>query len=224
MRFDASDFQQVTNVSRETRAAFESWHALLHETNKTTNLVGRSTMDDFWNRHALDGFQLLDHVPEDGKHWLDFGAGAGIPGIAIALAMQDRALSRCKLTMVESVSKKARFIDASIKATGAPATAINCRVEALNGTHTFDVITARAVAPLEKLLQYSFPLLKNGGICLFPKGQRYRQELTDANKYWTFDVDVRPSLTSDEGVILHISSVRPRKGNRHAEGFDRKSA
>lgn len=224
MQFNASDFQKVTNVSRETRAAFERWYTLLHDANQTTNLVGRSTMDDFWKRHALDGFQLIDHVPDDGKHWLDFGAGAGIPGIAIALAMQDRALAGCALTMVESVSKKARFIDASIDATGAPAKAINCRVEALNGIQTFDVITARAVASLEKLLKYSHPLLKSDGICLFPKGQRYRQELTDANKYWTFDVDVRPSLTSDEGVILHISSVRPRKGNRHAAGFDRKSA
>jgi len=224
MRFDAAAFQNVTNVSRETLAAFESWHALLAETNQTTNLVGRSTMDDFWKRHALDGFQLIDHVPDNGKAWLDFGAGAGIPGIAIALAMRDRALSDCALTLVESVSKKARFIDASIKATGAPARVINCRVEALNGTHRFDVVTARAVAALDKLLMYSFPLLKTGGVCLFPKGQRYRQELTDANKYWTFDVDVQPSLTSDEGVILHISSIRPRKGNRHAAGFERKSA
>jgi 16S rRNA (guanine527-N7)-methyltransferase len=224
MSFGVSEFHDATNVSRETLASFRNWHALLQEANQTTNLVGRSTMDDFWKRHALDGFQLIDHAPDNGNHWLDFGAGAGIPGIAIALAMRDRALSDCELTMVESVSKKARFIDASIKMTAAPAKAINCRVEALNGVQSFDVITARAVAALDKLLMYSFPLLKTGGICLFPKGQRYRQELTDANKYWTFDVDVRPSLTSDEGVILHLSSVRPRKGNRHAAGFDRKSA
>ena len=216
MNYGSEDFQAATHVSRETLAAFTIWHDLLEDANKTTNLVGRSTMEDFWRRHALDGVQLLDHAPQDGLRWLDFGAGAGIPGLALALAMKDRGLTRAELVMVESVGKKARFVQSIIDATTVPALMKNCRVEALDQAQLFDVITARAVASLDKLLQYSFPLLKTDGICLFPKGQRYRQELTDANKYWTFDVDVRPSLTSEDGVILHLSSVRPRKGNRHA--------
>ena len=216
MGFGPEEFRKATGVSRETLAAFTIWNDMLAEANTATNLVGRSTMDDFWKRHALDGFQLIDHAPQDGLCWLDLGAGAGIPGLALALAMKDRGLTASKLVMVESVGKKARFVQATIDATGAPARMENCRVEALDQTEKFDVITARAVAALDKLLWYAYPLLKTGGICLFPKGQRYRQELTDANKYWTFDADVRPSQTSEEGVILHISSLRPKKGNRHA--------
>ncbi len=216
MSFGPGDFQKATGVSRETLAAFTIWHDRLAEANRATNLVGRSTMDDFWKRHALDGFQLIDHAPQDGLRWLDLGAGAGIPGLALALAMKDRGLTACELVMVESVGKKARFVQASIEATGAPARIENCRVEALAREKKFDIITARAVASLDKLLGYACPLLKTGGICLFPKGQRYRQELTEANKYWTFDLDVRPSLTSEEGVILHFSAIRPKKGNRHA--------
>jgi len=216
LSYGPQEFQAATNVSRETLDAFVVWHDLLLEANKSTNLVGRSTMDDFWRRHALDGFQLINHAPQNGLRWLDFGAGAGIPGLAIALAMKDRGLTNSRLVMAESVGKKARFVQTTIAATAAPASMDNCRVEVMDRTHKFDVITARAVASLDKLLWYSFPLLKTDGICLFPKGERYRQELTDANKYWTFDVDVRPSLTSEEGVILHLASVRPRKGNRHA--------
>jgi 16S rRNA (guanine527-N7)-methyltransferase len=216
LSYGAAEFRSATNVSRETLENFVVWHDLLAEANKATNLVGRSTMDDFWRRHALDGFQLIDHAPRDGLRWLDFGAGAGIPGLALALAMKDRGLSGSELIMVESVGKKARFVQTTIAATGAPARMENCRVEAMDRSRKFDVITARAVASLDKLLWYGYPLLKSDGLCLFPKGQRYRQELTDANKYWTFDVDVRPSLTSGDGVILHLSSVRPRKGNRHA--------
>jgi len=216
MVYTAEDFRKDTGVSRETLEAFERWRVLLEDTNKATNLVGRSTMDDFWKRHALDGIQILDHAPEDGLRWLDFGAGAGIPGIAIALAMQDRGLSNSEIIMVESVGKKARFIRQSLDITGAPARIENCRVEAMDRSQKFDVITARAVAALDKLLWYTYPLLKSDGIGLFPKGQRYRQELTDANKYWTFKVDVRPSQTSEDGVILHLSDIRPRQGNRHA--------
>lgn len=216
MSFTAEDFRQATGVSRETLEAFDRWRQLLDETNRTTNLVGRSTMDDFWKRHALDGIQLIDHAPADGKRWLDFGAGAGIPGIALALAMKDRGLTASTLLMVESVGKKARFIERSLELTGAPARIENCRVEALDPDYKFDVITARAVAALDKLLWYTFPLLKSDGICLFPKGQRYRQELTDASKYWTFEEEVLPSLTSEDGVILRLSGIRPKKGNRHA--------
>ncbi|WP_421784527.1 16S rRNA (guanine(527)-N(7))-methyltransferase RsmG [Hyphobacterium sp.] len=216
MAFGPEDFQKATGVSRETLAAFQRWHDLLAEANRSTNLVGRSTMDDFWSRHALDGFQLIDHAPPGPQRWLDIGAGAGIPGVALALAIADRQLDDSALTMVESVGKKARFIQASLDATGAKARVENCRVEAIDRTERFDIVTARAVAALDKLLGYAYPLLKTGGIALFPKGQSYRQELTDARKYWTFDTEVLPSQTSADGVILRLSAIRPKKGNRHA--------
>jgi 16S rRNA (guanine527-N7)-methyltransferase len=214
--FGSREFQAATGVSRETLAAFERWHDLLADANQTTNLVGRSTMEDFWNRHALDGFQLIEHAPSGPQSWLDIGAGAGIPGIALALAMADRHHEGSRLTMVESVGKKARFIESSLAATGATARVENCRVEAIDRSEKYDIVTARAVAALDKLICYAYPLLKTGGIALFPKGQRYRQELTDAHKYWSFDVEVLPSQTSTDGVILRLSAIRPKKGNRHA--------
>lgn len=212
MTFGTAEFQSATGVSRETLKAFERWHELLIEANKHTNLVGRSTLADFWNRHAFDGFQLLELAPGNGKTWLDFGAGAGIPGLAIALGFRDRGWDQSRLEMVESIGKKARFISACISALALPAVVHNLRVEALGRARRFDVITARAVAALPKLLDYAHPLLKSGGVCLFPKGERYRQELTDARKYWSFEEEIHQSRTSDSGVILQLRQVKPLKG------------
>ncbi|WP_421789579.1 16S rRNA (guanine(527)-N(7))-methyltransferase RsmG [Hyphobacterium sp.] len=208
----AQEFQKATGVSRETLSAFEDWYARLSAANAHTNLVGRSTLGEFWSRHALDGFQLIDLAPGDGKNWLDFGAGAGIPGLAIALGMRDRQWAGAHVTFVESIGKKARFISECVDALALKAEVHNARVEALPQINKFEVITARAVAALPKLLTYAYPLLKSAGICLFPKGERYRQELTDARKYWTFEEEIHPSRTSDAGVILRLRNIKPRKG------------
>jgi len=202
----AEEFAKITSVSRETLEGFETWHRLLEETNAHTNLVGRSTLADFWERHALDSYQLWDHIPHGSRRFADLGAGAGFPGIALALGLKDKSLDG-QVLMIDSVGKKVAFLKKVIAETGVPAEARSIRVEALDPDTVVDVVTARAFAPLHKLLGYAHPLLKKGAVGLFFKGRRFEEELTGARKNWTFEVEVIPSRTSD-GVILRIEEVK----------------
>ena len=180
--FDAAAFQARTGVSRETLDRFIVWHRLLEEWSRHTNLVGRATLDDFWYRHALDSWQLLDLAPDGASHWVDIGAGAGFPGLAIAFGLEDRQVTGRKVTLVESVGKKAAFLRAVLLQTGVTAEVISDRVEALSAPPSCDVVTARAVASLDKLLGYMAPFVDNGAIALIPKGARHVEELTQARK------------------------------------------
>lgn len=199
------EFAAQTGVSRETLAAFERWRALLVETGAHTNLVGRGTLDHFWERHALDSYQLMPHVSDTVRRIADLGAGAGFPGIALALGLRERG-QPARVVMVDSVGKKAAFLRKVIAELDLDAEARSIRVETLDPAEGFDLVIARAFAPLNKLLGYAAPLLKNGAQGLFFKGRHYRDELTEARKHWTFDPHVIPSQTSD-GVILLINEV-----------------
>ena len=149
--FDAAAFQAETGVSRETIARFERWRDMLAETNAHTNLVGRSTLDDFWFRHALDSWQVYQQAPQAAR-WADLGAGAGFPGLAIAYGLMQAGTPGGHVTLVESVQKKAQFLKAVAAATGAPVTVLPIRVEALDEVPVVDVVTARAMAPLETMM------------------------------------------------------------------------
>ena len=200
------EFESTANVSRETGAAFDIWRKHLLKWSTHTNLVGRATLDDFWHRHAWDSYQLVDHLPEGTRKIIDLGSGAGFPGIALALSFRERGLDG-HVSMVDSVKKKVDFLNEVIDLTGAPADAKPVRAESMDPSTQVDLVTARAFAPLNKLLGYAEPLLKNGAQGLFLKGRRYEEELTQARKHWTFEVEVIPSHTSD-GVILNMSEVQ----------------
>lgn len=200
------EFAAATGVSRETLDAFDRWREMLVETNAHTNLVGRSTLDQFWERHALDSYQLMEHVPAEARLIADLGAGAGFPGIALALGLRERGQT-ARVVMVDSVGKKAAFLARVIAELGLDAEARAVRVESLDATEGFDLVTARAFAPLHKLLDFAHPLLKSGAEGLFFKGRSYPDELTRARKSWTFKSQVIPSRTSD-GVILRINEVQ----------------
>lgn len=200
------EFQAATGVSRETALAFDRWREILVETNAHTNLVARSTLEDFWERHALDSLQLLDLIPAGTRSIADLGAGAGFPGLALALAFRDRGIDT-RVVMIDSVGKKIAFLDRVIAELEVAAETRSIRVEDMDPAEGFDLVTARAFAPLNKLLGFAAPLLKNGVPGLFFKGRHYRDELTEARKHWTFEHEVIPSQTGD-GVILRISEVQ----------------
>lgn len=199
------EFQSRTGVSRETLDGFDRWRQILVETSTHTNLVARSSLDHFWERHALDSFQLMPLVSRETRLVADLGAGAGFPGIALALGFRDRGQA-ARVVMVDSVGKKVAFLRKVIDDLGLDAEARSVRVETLDPAEGFDLVTARAFAPLNKLLGYAAPLLKNGAEGLFFKGRQYQDELTEARKSWTVDPEVIPSQTSD-GVILRIKEV-----------------
>jgi 16S rRNA (guanine527-N7)-methyltransferase len=204
--YGASEFQRDTGVSRETLTRFELWRTRLEETNAHTNLVGRSTLDDFWFRHALDSWQVFT-AGGSASRWADLGTGAGFPGLAIAFGLMEHAPDSGSVTLVESIAKKARFLTDIAEATQAPVKVLPVRVEHISEPPVVDVVTARAMAPLTKLLGYVHPFVDKGALAILPKGRSYKDELTAARKSWTFDVEVLPSLTSDEAVLLKIRDL-----------------
>jgi 16S rRNA (guanine527-N7)-methyltransferase len=146
-------------------------------------------------------------LPPGARTWLDFGSGAGFPGLVIACALVEVPGARVEL--VESTQKKAKFLSEVIDALSLPAIVHALRIEDFTRGNTarFDVVTARAVAPLERLLGYAFPLLKTGAFGLFPKGQDVAAELTQASKSWNIEADLVPSKTDPQARIVRVRRV-----------------
>lgn len=191
------------SVSRETWARLDSFVALVLARQETMNLIAPSTIPKIWTRHVADSLQLLPLAP-DARRWIDFGSGAGFPGLVIACALA--GIDGAELHLVESTQKKAAFLDECVEALGLPAIVHAQRIEEFAGSNRlrFEVVTARAVAPLEKLLRYANPLLKTGAVGLFPKGQDVGAELTAASKSWKIDADLIPSKTDPNGRIVLV--------------------
>lgn len=186
-------------VSRETYARLEQYVDLLDEWRKKMNLIGPREMDRIWARHVYDSAQLIAHVSQD-QTVIDIGSGAGFPGLVLACSAAD---GTGHVTMIESVGKKCAFLSTVISAMYLPGSAQNVRVEAVDAGRV-DFITARAMAPLPKLLSYSAPWIGKGATGLFFKGGHWREELTQAQEYWNLAYEAIPSRTSDDGVILKI--------------------
>lgn len=199
--FGPDDILASGDVSRETIERLEVVIACLHEWREKINLIGPAEAGRIWRRHVLDCVQLLPYV-DLSKTVLDLGSGAGFPGLVMAAAAVE---SGGTVIMVESVGKKCAFLREAIARADLPAKVLNQRVET---TQVDDVstVTARAFAPLPKLLDYASPWLENGAIGVFPKGRRWEEELTEAADCWTFAHEVIPSRTGD-GVILKIQEI-----------------
>ena len=195
----------LTPVSRETQARLEQLVALLIEWQGRMNLIAASTLPQVWTRHVADSLQLLDLA--EGRIWVDLGSGAGFPGLVLACALA--GTPGTVVHLVESTGKKAAFLRAVIEATGAPAIVHNQRIEEFlaRGDVRPDVVTARALAPLDRLLALAEPLLKTGAKALFPKGQDVEAELTHASKYWTIQASLLPSKTSRDSRILLVTGA-----------------
>lgn len=196
---DAESFRLAAGASDQQMADLETFRALLAEWNEVMNLVGPSALAEFWPRHAWDSAQLLKMHPE-ALTWADLGAGAGFPGLVLAILLKGREGAHVHL--VESMAKRCRFLSEVVKKLGLPATVHNDRAEALK--LKVDAVTARALAPMARLLGYAQPFLKQGAKGVFLKGQDVEAELTEATKYWKFNADLAPSLSSSAGRIVEI--------------------
>jgi 16S rRNA (guanine527-N7)-methyltransferase len=201
----------LTPVSRETSDRLDRFVALLLATQSHTNLIGRATIGGVWTRHIADSLQLLDLAPE-AKVWLDIGAGAGFPGIVIACVLADS--SGAAVHLVESQGKKAVFLRQVVADLALPAVVHHQRIEDWSEAVRPDVVTARAVAPLSKLLGYVVPFVKSGAKALLPKGQDVEAELTEAAKYWIMDTELAPSRTNPASRILIVRALRRRGAKR----------
>jgi 16S rRNA (guanine527-N7)-methyltransferase len=203
--FGPDDFQRETAVSRETLVRLETYAALLRRWTRAINLVSEASLRDLWRRHMLDSAQLMPLLPAppDARRRviLDLGSGAGFPGLVLAL------LGAGEVHLVESDRRKAVFLREAARQTGSDARVHDRRIEDLPPLAA-DVVTARACAPLSKLLEYArdIPGATPGTrpCCLFLKGKRADQELTEARKHWTMRVESFPSRSDPGGTILRI--------------------
>ena len=200
---DRAAFQSRLRCSDETMAELDRFLVLLTEANAVMNLVGPDSLPDFWKRHALDSAQLLDHQPE-ALTWADLGAGAGFPGVVLAILLKARAGGH--VWLIDSLGKRCRFLDQVVEELELPATVINGRAE--DQAVKCEVVTARAVAPLEKLLAYAQPYFQRGAQGLFLKGEKAESELIAARQVWHFEAELSPSLSDARGRIVSIRSLR----------------
>jgi 16S rRNA (guanine527-N7)-methyltransferase len=204
---DAQGFAEIIPVSRETLARLEAFAVLLTRWSARINLVGRDTIADLWRRHILDSAQLRPFVPDAASTLIDLGSGAGLPGLVLAI------LGVPGVELVEADSRKCAFLREAVRITGVNVTLCPCRIEAV-APHPVDVVTARACAPLDRLLGLAERFLAPASICLFPKGERVEEELTLARKGWTMRASLLPSVSDPRGVVLRLQQVarEPRHG------------
>jgi 16S rRNA (guanine527-N7)-methyltransferase len=197
------EFQTATGAWPEQMADLSIFRDRLTEANEVMNLVGPDSLPDFWNRHAFDSAQLLDLAPE-ARTWADLGAGAGFPGVILAILLKGRPEAR--VWLVDSLQKRCRFLQTIVDELDLPATVVWGRAE--EQAITVDVVTARAVAPLEKLLGYAQPYMARGAQGLFLKGEKAEAELQEARKVWQMTADLSVSRSDPRGRILTVRTLR----------------
>lgn len=197
------EFQALTGASPACMADMGVFLARLTEANAVMNLVGPDTLPDFWNRHAWDSAQLLDLAPE-AKTWADLGAGAGFPGVVLAIFLKETPGGH--VWLVDSLAKRCRFLQSIVDELGLPATVVNGRAEAQ--AITVDVVTARAVAAMDKLLAYAQPYLQRGARGLFLKGEKAEAEVAEAARVWHFEAGLTVSRSDPRGRIVSVRSLR----------------
>jgi len=198
-------------VSRETLVLLEVYVELLIKWQRTINLVAPSTLADVWGRHFGDSAQLLALAPAASLKWLDLGSGAGFPGLVLGIMLRERPGAR--VTLVESDQRKAAFLGAVARATGAPVDILCTRIENVSTQARIgavDVITARALAPLPRLLGYSAPFFGPGTVALLLKGREVDAELAAAGKDWSFACELVVSMSDDEARIAVVRDVRSK--------------
>jgi 16S rRNA (guanine527-N7)-methyltransferase len=196
------------NVSRETAARLDRFVALLLNWQDKTNLIGASTISSLWCRHVGDSLQLLPLAPAGSRMWADLGSGAGFPGLVIGCALA--GVEGGRVHLIESNGKKVAFLREAVRETAVPVTIDAARIEDMELLPAAEVVTARALAPLDQLLRLAAPMLIKGAQGLFMKGQDIERELTQATKYWNIDADIVPSRTSTTGRILRVRGLSPR--------------
>jgi 16S rRNA (guanine527-N7)-methyltransferase len=177
---------------------------ILTDWNERMNLVGPLTLGDvFWERHGIDSAQLLVHAPK-ALQWADIGAGAGFPGLVLAILLHGKP-GAC-VHLIESLTKRCVFLRHVSEALDLPTVVHNLRAEQVKGL-TVDIVTARAVSALPKLLEFARPLLRGTAVGLFLKGRECEAEVTEAHKVWRFDCKLIGSASSADGKLCRVERL-----------------
>jgi len=191
------------DVSRETFEKLEAYAALLTEESRRQNLVSASTLDNLWERHILDSAQLVRFEPHAGAAWADIGSGAGLPGIVVA------CLVRGPVTLIEPRRLRAEFLHKACDSLRINASVFSGKAERAEGK--YDVVTARAVASVVKVLEISAHLSTRKTIWALPKGRNAGAELAEAQQAWQGVFHVEQSVTDADSHIVVATGVRARR-------------
>lgn len=189
------------NVSRETIEKLEIYVDLLKQWNKKINLVSNQGMEQVWERHVFDSFQLIDYLDPSVRSIADLGTGGGFPGLVLALSTQ------IPVTLIESDLRKTVFLREVLRQTQTQAKVICQRIEAVD-TVKVDVVTARALSSLDHLLRFSEDKLNEQGYCLFLKGKSADLEIEEAQKKWQINYETFSSQTNADGVIVKVNQFK----------------
>ena len=194
------------NVSRETFLRLKEYEKLLFKWNAKINLVSRSTLDNFWNRHVLDSAQFLSSVGEKAGKWVDLGSGGGLPGLVVAI-LSDEIEPVNKLFLVEADVRKAVFLKTVCRELGLKVEVYNNRIEELPPISA-NIVSARALAPLKTLCLYAKNHLEKDGVAVFAKGENWKAELVEAQKKWIFSYEAVKSTLHEGSVVLVLRGIK----------------
>ena len=194
------------NVSRETFLRLKEYEKLLFKWNVKINLVSKSTLDNFWNRHVLDSAQFLSSVGEKAGKWVDLGSGGGLPGLVVAI-LSDEIEPVNKLFLVEADVRKAVFLKTVCRELGLKVEVYNNRVEELPPMSA-NIVSARALAPLKTLCLYAKNNLEKDGEAVFAKGENWKAELVEAQKKWIFSYEAVKSTLHEGSVVLVLRGIK----------------
>lgn len=196
-------------VSRETMERLRIYEALLLKWQKSINLISSGTQRELWGRHMWDSAQLAALVSTEVRSWLDIGSGGGFPGLVIAAILRER--EGFEMELVESDKRKSIFLREAVRLMDLPVRVHSCRIEDLSrdeGAPFPDVISARALAPLEQILAWASPFWGKATIGLFPKGRSVTDELTESRKHWIFEAEAVASLSDPSGTVLKLWGLK----------------
>ena len=199
------EFAKLYDVSRETMERLDTYVGLLKKWSQAINLLGPVDKAELWSRHIADCGQLIEHLPDDPKSWLDVGTGAGMPGIVIAILAAE-VHPDLEMTLLDSDKKKAAFLREVCRQTSLPNVEVLAERTEDVPAKSYDVVSARAFAPLRRLLRNIALISPDAGQLLLHKGKNVDAEIDDALIEWNIQAQTLPSRTDPDGVILRIES------------------
>ncbi len=203
----SGDVPDWLNVSRETIDDLVAFAALVKKWTSAVNLISAGSVSDIWQRHVLDSAQISVLAGTRAGAWVDVGSGGGFPALVLAIIARE-ASPETRFTLVESDRRKAAFLVQASQQLKLPTTVLVQRVESVPSLKV-DTLSARAVAPLDALLGYSFRHLALGGRAYFAKGNSFKAEIDEAKSRWRFNITAHKSRTDSKSAILEVDGIEP---------------
>ena len=202
-------FSRFTQVSRETITSLKKYEDILIKTNKTLNLVGKSTIKDIWIRHFLDSVQVIDFIDKNSKTLVDLGSGAGFPGLVLGILAKDRKIP-IKIKLIDKSPKKIKFLKNVIQTLNLNIDVLNENIFQNSKKFSENVFVARAFKPLRVILELIHNKANKCKKFFVFLGKTGKIELVQASKTWDIEYKQRVSLTSSDSIILEINKLEKK--------------